>query len=211
MATRRLGRAEVRTPRARGNAASGRRAELLRIAAGQFASHGFAATTVRDIADEAGILSGSLYHHFRSKEEMLDEILRDFLGSLFERFQEIEKEGEGPREVLDGLIQHSFTTIHERPEAVALYQNESGSLSGLPGFEYVDEFSKKIERIWLGALTAGQKSGVFPDDIDVKLNYLFIRDTVWSAVRWYRPGGKYRPETLAAQYLRVLHTGLLAT
>ena len=50
--------------------ASGRRAELLRLAAEMFAERGFRATTVRDIADAAGILSGSLYHHFGGKAEL---------------------------------------------------------------------------------------------------------------------------------------------
>ena len=45
-----------------------------------FAERGLRATTVRDIADSAGILSGSLYHHFSSKEEMVDEVLREFPG-----------------------------------------------------------------------------------------------------------------------------------
>ena len=44
-----------------------------------FAERGLRATTVRDIADSAGILSGSLYHHFKSKEQMVEEVLRDFL------------------------------------------------------------------------------------------------------------------------------------
>ncbi|MDJ0113374.1 helix-turn-helix domain-containing protein, partial [Rhodococcus erythropolis] len=57
------------------NGKSGRRDELLEIAAGLFADRGVRATTVRDIADAAGILSGSLYHHFDSKESMVDEIL----------------------------------------------------------------------------------------------------------------------------------------
>jgi AcrR family transcriptional regulator len=52
-----------------------RREELLAIAAELFAQRGFKNTTVRDIADAAGILSGSLYHHFDSKESMVDEIL----------------------------------------------------------------------------------------------------------------------------------------
>lgn len=57
-----------------------RRGELLELAAAMFAERGLRATTVRDIADGAGILSGSLYHHFASKEEMVDELLRGFLG-----------------------------------------------------------------------------------------------------------------------------------
>jgi AcrR family transcriptional regulator len=47
-----------------------RRDELLELAATMFAERGLRATTVCDIADSAGILSGSLYHHFSSKEEM---------------------------------------------------------------------------------------------------------------------------------------------
>ncbi|MFE8013864.1 TetR/AcrR family transcriptional regulator [Streptomyces antibioticus] len=203
-------RAAARNGRTRGGGGgSVRRAELLEIAAGMFARRGFTQTTVRDIADEAGILSGSLYHHFSSKEEMLDEILRDFLGRLHERFSEIEKEGEDPKEILDRLIAHSFTTIHETPEAVALYQNEADALSGQPGFEYVDQLGKKIEKIWLRTLTAGQKAGVFRGDVDINLTYRFIRDTVWCTVRWYRPRGKFRAEAVAEQYLRVLYGGLV--
>ncbi len=52
-------------------AGSERRDEILAIAAQLFAERGFAATTVREIADAAGILSGSLYHHFDSKASMV--------------------------------------------------------------------------------------------------------------------------------------------
>ena len=70
-------------------AALSRRDELLDLAATMFAERGLRATTVRDIADSAGILSGSLYHHFSSKEEMVDEVLRGFLDWLFGRYEEI--------------------------------------------------------------------------------------------------------------------------
>ena len=66
-----------------------RRDELLELAATMFAERGLRATTVRDIADSAGILSGSLYHHFSSKEEMVDEVLRNFMDWLFARYREI--------------------------------------------------------------------------------------------------------------------------
>ena len=49
-------------------ASPGGASELLELAASMFAERGLRATTVRDIADAAGILSGSLYHHFDSKE-----------------------------------------------------------------------------------------------------------------------------------------------
>ena len=81
-----------------------RRDELLELAATMFAERGLRATTVRDIADSAGILSGSLYHHFASKEEMVDEVLRGFLDWLFERYQEIVATEPNPLERLKGLF-----------------------------------------------------------------------------------------------------------
>src|SRR3981189_3548942 len=73
-----------------------RRAELLALAASLFAERGYVSTTVRDIADAAGILSGSLYHHFDSKESMADEILTGFLDELFGTYEEIVAAGRGP-------------------------------------------------------------------------------------------------------------------
>jgi AcrR family transcriptional regulator len=68
---------------------SERREEILAIAAELFAARGFATTTVRDIADAAGILSGSLYHHFDSKESMVDEILRRFLDEVLASYRRV--------------------------------------------------------------------------------------------------------------------------
>src|SRR5205085_11101096 len=61
---------------------SARRAEIVAIAGELFAERGYANTTVREIADAAGILSGSLYHHFDSKESMIEALLRDFLDRI---------------------------------------------------------------------------------------------------------------------------------
>ena len=58
--------------------------QILAAAAELFARKGVAATTVREIADQVGILSGSLYHHFDSKEAMVDEILLPYLKDLGE-------------------------------------------------------------------------------------------------------------------------------
>src|SRR5689334_24527842 len=85
-----------------------RREELLGIAAGLFASKGFRNTTVRDIADAAGILSGSLYHHFDSKESMVDEILRTFQDELFGRYDEILASDDDPRAKLEQAVRVSF-------------------------------------------------------------------------------------------------------
>ena len=67
---------------ASGPGRSERRDDLVQLAAELFAKKGYQATTVREIADTAGILSGSLYHHFDSKESIGDEILSSFLNDV---------------------------------------------------------------------------------------------------------------------------------
>lgn len=66
-----------------------RRRELLDTAAEVFAEQGYNATTVRKIADQAGMLAGSLYYHFDSKESMLEEILRTFLDELWDGYDTV--------------------------------------------------------------------------------------------------------------------------
>jgi AcrR family transcriptional regulator len=197
----------ARTTRSEPN--SDRREQILAIATRLIASRGYSATTVRDIADEAGILSGSLYHHFSSKEAMLQEILHGFMGRLLESFEAISAEAGNPRDTLDRLVEHAFATIVSEPDAVGLYQNESSFLATQPGFEFVGEASARIESIWLGQIREGQRLGVFRQGIDAPVAYRFIRDSVWSTVRWFHPGGRHTAESLAETYLDLLHNGFL--
>lgn len=185
-----------------------RRAELLALAAKLFAERGYVSTTVRDIADAAGILSGSLYHHFDSKESMADEILTGFLDELFGAYAEIVAEGRGPRETLEAVVVSSFESIHRRPAEVAIYQSEAKHLMQLPRFDYLTDRNTEFRKLWNGILTDGIAAGVFRADLDVELTYRFIRDTVWVAVRWYNPDGSLSADDVAQQYLGILLDGI---
>jgi hypothetical protein len=52
------------------------------------------------------------------------------------------------------------------------------------------------------------RDGCFRPDIDLELVYRFLRDTVWVAVRWYRPGGPMTADSVAKQYLSIVLDGL---
>ncbi|MFL0580182.1 TetR/AcrR family transcriptional regulator [Dietzia sp. 179-F 9C3 NHS] len=185
-----------------------RREELLVIAAGLFAERGLRATTVRDIADAAGILSGSLYHHFSSKEAIVDEILRGFLDALFGEYQRIVDAGLGPRETLEGMVRASFEAIHLHRDEVAIYQDEIKHLRGNPRFDYLGRRNTEFRAMWTDVLRRGMESGEFRSDLDPKLTYRFLRDTVWVAVRWYRPEDAIDHAEIAAQYLHIVLDGL---
>lgn len=187
-----------------------RRAELLALAADLFAERGLRATTVRDIADAAGILSGSLYHHFDSKESMVDEILRGFLDDLFGRYREIVAAGLGSRDTLEALVLSSYESFDRFHAAVAIYQTEAKRLRGSERFAYIDDYNREFRELWHRVLTTGVADGTFRAELDVELAFRFLRDTVWVAVRWYRPGGPVTVENLAKQYLTIVLDGLVS-
>ena len=187
-----------------------RRDELLELAATMFAERGLRATTVRDIADSAGILSGSLYHHFASKEEMVDEVLRGFLEWLFERYQHIVDTEPNPLERFKGLFMASFDAIEHRHAQVVIYQDEAKRLAAQPRFCYVEELNKRQRQMWVDVLRQGIDEGYFRRDVDVDLVYRFIRDTTWVSVRWYQPGGPLTAEEVGRQYLSIVLGGITA-
>jgi len=190
------------------SASATRRDELLAIAAGLFAEKGFKNTTVRDIADAAGILSGSLYHHFDSKESMVDEILRTFQEKLFGQYDEILAGDSDPLAKLEQAVLVSFEAIDEHRAEVAIFQNEAAYLLTFDRFSYLADRNRQSREVWLTLLQNGVDAGVLRADLDLELTYRFIRDTVWVAVSWYRPGGRRTYTEIARQYLSILLEGI---
>jgi AcrR family transcriptional regulator len=187
---------------------SERREEILALASKIFADKGYASTTVREIADAAGILSGSLYHHFASKEAMLDEIMHGFLDHTVEQYRATVAAGGDPIDVLRALIREAFSSLGGNPAALAVMINEFNFLVQFPRFLYLREGAEETERLWTGVIEAGMRTGVFRSDIDARMIYRFMRDTIWISVRWYRPEGKYSPEEIADFYVAMLLDGL---
>jgi AcrR family transcriptional regulator len=185
-----------------------RRQQLLAIAGALFAERGFKNTTVRDIADAAGILSGSLYHHFDSKESMVDELLSSFQQALFARYDEIVAADLDVGQKVDAVVRASFDAIHDFHHEVAIFQNDATYLATFDRFDYIRDYNERFRRMWLGLLEEGKRSGVLRTDLDTEVTYRFIRDTVWVAVRWYRPGGPLSASQVADQYLAILFDGI---
>jgi AcrR family transcriptional regulator len=173
-----------------------------------FAERGFRATTVRDIAEAAGMLSGSLYHHFDSKESIMDELLRAYIDEFLPEYRRIVEKGGPAREVLSQLVATAFGSFERHRPAILVWQAEGPHLQEIPRFAYVAEAEAEIERLWTQVIRRGIRSGEFRKGLDAKLAYRFIRDVVWMAARWYRPGGRLTVQQLAAQYLAIVLDGI---
>ena len=87
---------------------------MVRLAGELFAQKGFRATTVREIADAAGILSGSLYHHFDSKESIADEILSSFINDVLTDYRTAVSSAGSPRDVLEQIVRSTSRTTSAR-------------------------------------------------------------------------------------------------
>ncbi len=185
-----------------------RRERILACAAGLFARKGVAATTVREIADEVGILSGSLYHHFESKEAMVDEIITSYLDDLRGRYKAVLAGESDPRVRLHDLVVASLEVVEAHPHATEIYQNDVNYLAQFERFGYIKNAGKEVQNTWLEVINAGIEDGAFRKDLDPKILYRLIRDSVWLSVRWFRPTQDYPISRLAEDCTSLFLDGL---
>jgi AcrR family transcriptional regulator len=174
-----------------------RRGVILASAAELFARRGIGATTVREIADAVGILSGSLYHHFESKDAIVAEILTGYLRAIQDRYAGVLASGKVPAQSLHDLVLTSLEVASEQPQATAIYQNELHYLRERPRFADVLAGAADIQRTWLLVIEKGVADGSFRADVAPRVFYRLIRDAVWLSVRWHHPGGDYSTGQLA--------------
>jgi TetR/AcrR family transcriptional regulator, cholesterol catabolism regulator len=195
------------TATADGPARSQRRDRMLALAGELFAEKGYRATTVREIADAAGILSGSLYHHFDSKESIGDEILSGFMSEVLADYQAAAASADGPRAVLEQIVRSTSRTLSRHRAALAMLQNDWSYFAAAPRFAYLRRALRDIERIWITQLELGIQAGAFRADLDPKLTYRLLRDVLWIPAQWHRTGG-YRTDQVADALLRLLFDGI---
>jgi AcrR family transcriptional regulator len=180
---------------------------ILLHAAELFATKGVSATTVRQIADRVGMLSGSLYHHFSSKDLIAEEIVINYLDDLRATYRAL---GEQPRDALDMLrevVKVSFDVAANHPHAVEIYQNETAFLATVPRAKHIETVAKEVHTFWAEVIDAGVASGQLRSDVSARLFHRLLRDAVWLSPRWYRPTKDYPHAQLAEDVLAVFLEG----
>ncbi len=188
---------------------SERRTQMVGLAGDLFAEKGFRATTVREIADAAGILSGSLYHHFDSKESIADEILSSFLNEVLADYRAAAASAGSPRAVLEQIVRSTSHTLARHRAALAMLQNDWTYFAGQPRFGYLRKAVREIERTWLTQLERGKESGDFRADLDVRLTYRLLRDVLWIPSQWRQASG-FSTDQVVDGFLRLLFDGIAA-
>jgi TetR/AcrR family transcriptional regulator, fatty acid metabolism regulator protein len=147
----------------RATAAEEKRRTILDAAARVFARKGFHTSRVGDIAEEAGVAHGLLYHYFSSKDEVLETIFREHWTALLDRVHAAEQTGDDPVEQLRAITQAMFHSWLREPDVVRVVIREIARTEEI--IEHVGELVRPIGAI-RRVIERGQTNGVFRADID---------------------------------------------
>ena len=176
LATRKLGSitgrgTTLRTLTDRSTGQEDKRRLILDAAVRVFARRGYHTSRVGDIAEEAGVAHGLLYHYFRSKEELLETIFRETWRDVLDAVRAVEETDESARDRLAGIAKILLRAWRRDPDLVRVLVREVTRSSHLQ--ERIDEIGAAfagLERI----IARGQQEGEFRSDLDARMaSYVF--------------------------------------
>jgi AcrR family transcriptional regulator len=161
------------------------RGRLLNEAARLFRDKGYERTTVRDLAAAVGIQSGSLFHHFRTKEEILKAVMVETIRLNTALMQAAADQADSAREKLRALIRAELESINgQTGEAMAVLVYEWRSLSESSQAEVL-ELRDIYENLWLSTLQ--QLSKEHQLGADPFITRRMLTGALSWTVTWYRP------------------------
>jgi AcrR family transcriptional regulator len=185
-----------------------RREELLLIAARVFAEQGYAVATIRGIAKAADLNSGTLYHHFESKEVLVQEILDRYWSEMFLELEPVANIPNQNLDTLADLIRGTIRVNEKMPFAAQIQANDWNYL--VRTRPSIPKHVRRLEEIWVSALNRGKDNGAFRNDIDAKLMFRSIMASMSGLVfTTYRPGAEIQA-SLSADTQVALWTRALA-
>jgi TetR/AcrR family transcriptional regulator, fatty acid metabolism regulator protein len=142
-----------------------KRRQILDAAIRVFARQGFHATRVADIADEAGVAYGLVYHYFRSKDEVLDELFVERWSLLLTAIEEADRTGEAPRAKLAAVASFIVDSYRHDPELMKVIIVEVTRAANSFGRTHLEQIRRAYESI-AKIVADGQEAGAFRRDVD---------------------------------------------
>jgi AcrR family transcriptional regulator len=145
-----------------------RRRQILDAAVRVFARQGFHSCRVADIADEAGVAYGLVYHYFRSKDQVMNELFTERWSLLLAAIEEIDGREVSARDKLDGVAGFIIDSYRHDPELMQVIIVEVTRAANSFGRTHLPEINRAYESIEK-IIADAQKNGDFRDDIDPRL------------------------------------------
>ena len=183
--------------------------EIVAAAAKVFRTKGYHAATVRDIADEVGILKGSLYHHFESKEALLYLVVKEPIAQMYRTIAAIADADLAPTEKLRRAILAHLEAFDRHYPHLFVYLRERESVKRR--FREMIGFSPKdYEGCWQQILRDGVENGEFRAELDIQVTSYGLLGMLNWAYKWYDPQGRLSVQEVAEQFTSLALAGLAA-
>jgi AcrR family transcriptional regulator len=177
------------------------RGRILAAAAHLFRVNGYERTTVRDLAQAVGIQSGSIFHHFRTKHDILREVMVEVILFNTARMQQAFDATTDARERILALIRTELTAINgDSGEAMAVLIYEWRSLDAECQQDIL-KLRADYETLWLRALEAAQSEGLIAPQVDTFLLRRFLTGALGWSNFWFNPEGPLDIDAMAQQAL----------
>jgi len=175
------------------------RGKLLQVAAHLFRNKGYERTTVRDLAGAVGIQSGSIFHHFKSKDEILRSVMEETIRYNTALMHAALEEASNVRERVLALIRCELQSIMGGSgEAMAVLVYEWRSLSA-EGQLQVLALRDIYEQLWLQVLGEAKEAGYIRGDVFITRRFL-TGALSWTTT-WFRADGSMTLDQLADEAL----------
>lgn len=177
-----------------------RRRKVLAAASDLFAKKGFEATSMRDIGTAAGLMSGSLYYHFASKEEMYVAVQDASISKIFDAVERALAVDRDPWDRLEAAaVAHCEALVDRTGFRVLVTPTFPPGLDRSVRQMLVEQ-RDRFERMMIDVIATLR----LPDDIDRQLFQKHYLGAInWVGI-WYSPDGPYTPSEIARQIVRTL-------
>jgi AcrR family transcriptional regulator len=177
-----------------------RRQALVAAAARLFRQRGYEGTTVRDVARECGVQSGSLFYHFRSKEDLLVAVMLDGMEQFAAAACRPLDATQSPRDRLRALFLGHLMALHGGGDEQAVVIYEWRSLPPAARRRVIRR-RDRVEAVWREALDAARAAGLVEGDLRL-LRLSMLGALNWT-LQWYSKRGPLSLDLLAENLLAV--------
>lgn len=179
------------------------RAEALRL----FASKGYDATSMRDIAKAVGLLPGSLYAHIQSKEQLLREIIEQGIDDFLEAMTPVmASQSPAPARLRAAITTH-MQVIGRNLDRTGVVFHQWRSLAGADRGRVVAK-RNAYEQLFVDLLEGGIAAGEFRPDLDSRFAVLVILGALNWAPEWFSPSGADSADEVGKRVSDLLLLGL---
>ncbi|MBE7637488.1 TetR family transcriptional regulator [Sneathiella sp. P13V-1] len=162
------------------------RRTILNAAAKVFKHLGYNATTLKDIAEEAGLKAGSMYYHFSSKDEIMDEVLDTGLRAISDAVNETIEEcaDKNDKEILEAVIQTHLRMLFLQGDYVSanirLYSQLPEEIR-----EKHQDLRRGYAKLWDRLLRKARDSGHLRSELEITPLRQFILGALNWSIEWY--------------------------